>query len=155
MSDYEVIESYSDVIKELKQRGVVRTKNIVGDLGEYLAMSHYSNTPGLPNLSPAATNTKNIDAISNAGDRYSIKSTTRNTTGVFYGLNPPGTDSTDDKKFEYVLIVILNDDYKLKKIIELTWEQFLHLKRWHSRMLAWNLSINSKLSNIGKIVFEN
>ena len=35
---------------------------------------------------PAPVGTENIDAISRKGDRYSIKSTSSNTTGVFYGL---------------------------------------------------------------------
>ena len=32
----------SDVVKELKSRGVLRTKNIVGELGEYYAIKLYN-----------------------------------------------------------------------------------------------------------------
>lgn len=71
----EIIRLYSEIIKELKYRNIIRTNNVIGDLGEYLAISYYNNTAGLPNLSPAPVGTENIDAISRKGDRYSIKST--------------------------------------------------------------------------------
>ena len=88
LSTTDLIQKYSDIIKELKARGVIRTKNVVGDLGEYLAINHYCNTAGLPKLQAAPANTKNIDAISINGDRYSIKSSTGKLTGVFWGLEP-------------------------------------------------------------------
>jgi len=74
---------------------VSRTKNLLGDLGEYLAIEHFNNTAGMFNLQAATTGTQNIDAISRNGDRYSIKATTGNLTGVFYGLEPPDSDIPD------------------------------------------------------------
>ena len=44
-------------ITELKRRKVIRTNNVVGELGEYLAIEIYNSTPGLPNLSPARVGT--------------------------------------------------------------------------------------------------
>lgn len=81
LSTKEVIKLYSASIKELKRRKIIRTNNVIGDMGEYLAIAHYNNTPGLPNLTPAPVGTENIDAISRKGDRYSIKSTSGNVTG--------------------------------------------------------------------------
>ena len=82
----ELINTYSEIIKLLKTRGVIRTKNLLGDLGEYLAIEHFNNTSKLSNLQAAPPGTQNTDAISRNGERYSIKSTTGNLTGVFYGL---------------------------------------------------------------------
>ena len=87
-TNQELINTYSQVIKELKKRNIIRTKNVVGELGEFLAIEHYCKTPGLPNLQAAPVGTQNIDAISRSGERYSIKSTSGNVTGVFYGLEP-------------------------------------------------------------------
>ena len=84
---------YGEIIEELKRRNVIRSKNVVGDIGEYLAVDYYTKTSGLPKLQFAPPSTENIDAISVKGERYSIKCTTNNTTGVFYGLNAP--DSTE------------------------------------------------------------
>ena len=85
-STEEIIQLYSGAIKELKRREVIRTNNVVGELGEYLAITHYNNTPGLPNLSPAPVCTENIDAISRKGDRYSIKSTSNTKRLVLHGV---------------------------------------------------------------------
>lgn len=77
MDTSDIIKLYSKSIKELKNRGVIRTNNVVGELGEYLAIEFYNNTPSLPNLVAAPVGTENIDAISRKGDRYSIKSTSK------------------------------------------------------------------------------
>jgi len=142
-------------MNELKRRGIIRSKNLLGDLGEYFAINHYCNTPGLPNLQFAPIGTQNTDAISIKGDRYSIKSTTGKTTGVFYGLEEPNSINPDLQKFEFVIVVIFNENYLLQKVIELTWDQFLENKRWHSRMKAWNLSITKKLLNESKLIYLN
>ena len=64
LKDKELIALYSDLIGELKSRRIIRTKNLLGDLGEHLAIDHYNSTPGLPNLQAAPPGTQNIDAIS-------------------------------------------------------------------------------------------
>ena len=154
MTDVELISTFSKVQREMKLRKIVRSKNITGDLGELLAIQFYNETAGLPNLKEAPLGTQNVDALSRAGDRYSIKSATGGTTGVFYGLPEPESEKVPDKKFEFVLVVKLDEDYALQKIYELTWEQFLIMKRWHSRMQAWNLPITKKLEANSTVVFD-
>lgn len=153
-STEEIIRLYSMAIKELKKREIIRTNNVVGELGEYLAIEHYNKTSGLPNLAPAPVGTENIDAISRKGDRYSIKSTSSNTTGVFYGLEAKGSTVPDEKKFEYVIICKFDDDYELQTILEMDWNIFLQNKRWHSRMMAWNLILTQKLKEQCTIIYE-
>lgn len=150
----ELIQLYSSTIKELKEREVIRTNNVIGDLGEYLAIRHYNKTPGLPNLAPAPVGTENIDAISKKGDRYSIKSTSSNTTGVFYGLEAQGSNVSDEKKFEYVIICKFDDNYELQTILQLEWDVFIQNKHWHSRMLAWNLTITRNLLKQCKVIYD-
>ena len=146
MTHSEVIECYSQTTKELKKREIVRTKNITGELGEYIAVDFYRKTAALPNLQFAPPSTENIDAISTKGERYSIKTITNNgATGVFYGLPPLGSSKQPVQKFEYVIIVKLTDSFELERILELTWDEFLENKKWHSRMKAWNLSYSNKL----------
>ncbi|KAB2454333.1 hypothetical protein KV565_07985 [Bacillus thuringiensis] len=145
MNDYNLISIYGVWLEELKARGMIRTNNVIGELGEYLAIKYYKENPKLPKLQAAPTGTQNIDAISINGDRYSIKSTTGKVTGVFYGLNEPDSEIEEKQKFEYVVIVVFNKDITLNSIYEITWENFLNHKRWHSRMRAWNLSISKAL----------
>lgn len=150
----EIIRLYSETIKELKHRNIIRTNNVIGDLGEYLAISYYNNTAGLPNLSPAPVGTENIDAISRKGDRYSIKSTTGHVTGVFYGLEPKGSEKEDQQKFEFVILCKFTENCELEMILEMDWKTFLKNKRWHSRMQAWNLSLTKELQKQCKIIYR-
>lgn len=150
----DIIHLYSMVIKELKQRKVIRTNNLVGDLGEYLAIEIYNNSPNMPNLTPAQVGTENIDAISKKGDRYSIKSASKAVTGVFYGLEEPGSSIPDRQKFEYVIICKFDTDYELQMVLEMDWDTFLKNKRWHSRMRAWNIPLTKKVCDQCRIVYR-
>ena len=155
LTDIELIKIYGQWINELKQRNIIRTKNIIGDIGEYLAIKYYTETKGLPKLQAAPISTRNMDAISDKGERYSIKTTTSNTTGVFYGLDLKNeSKKIPDRIFEYVIIVILDEEYNLNKIIQLDWPTFLKHRHWHSRMNAWNLHVTKKLLKDSKVVFE-
>ena len=149
----ELIQAYSGIIKQLKKRGVIRTKNLLGDLGEYLAIEHFNKTAGMSNLQAAPAGTQNIDAISRNGDRYSIKATTGNLTGVFYGLEPLNSELPDKQKFEFVLVVKFDADYQLEKIIQLDWNLFLKYKRWHKTMNAWNISITKALTEEAEVLY--
>jgi hypothetical protein len=153
MDDFSIVEVYGYWLAELKLRSMIRTNNVVGELGEYLAIKYYKETAGLPKLQAAPTGTQNIDAISINGDRYSIKATSSGTTGVFYGLNDPNSELPEKQKFEYVILVVLDKNFSLKAIYELNWEGFLKHKRWHSRMRAWNLSINKNLTEDAKVIY--
>jgi len=154
MTVTELLELYSNILKKLKKDNIIRTNNLVGEIGEYIAIEYYQKTKGLPKLQPAFTGTKGVDAMSINGDRYSIKSTTKKLTGVFYGLNHKDSSEEDVQKFEYVIIVIFDDDVSLKTILEMDWKTFIKHKRWHKTMNAWNLSISKKLINDCKIVYS-
>lgn len=154
VSTTELIQIYSQILTELKGRNVIRTKNLIGDMGEYLVIDYYNKTPGLPKLTLALPGTKSIDAIGKDGKRYAIKSTSSTLTGVFYGLQPPTSTKSNQQLFDYLIIALFGDNFNLKKIVELTWEQFLKFKRWHSTMAAWNVCVTKDLLQIGKVIFD-
>jgi len=154
LSNNELINTYSNIVSLLKERNVIRTKNLVGDLGEYLAIEYFNKTPGMSNLQAAPAGTQNIDAISRNGQRYSVKSTTGNLTGVFYGLESKGSDVIDSQKFEFVLIVKFSENYELEKIIQVDWAMFLKHKKWHSTMRAWNLTLTKELEKDSLVIFK-
>ena len=150
----ELWEKYAAVHNRLKDLGQIRSRNITGDFGEQLAISMYNKTKGLPKLQMAPPSTKNIDAISTAGDRYSIKTITHpnKTTGVFHGYGTP--DKPISKQmFEYLIVVVIKD-YKPKLILELDWNNFYHLKRWHSTMQAHNISLSKAVVEKSKIIYQ-
>lgn len=152
LSDTELWYLFGKVKVLLMARGLVRTNNIIGERGEFAVVDIYNNTPGLPNLQKAPEGTQNVDALSRKGDRYSIKTITfpGKTTGVFYGIEQ--TDLNLEKKFEYVVIVLLDNEMTPIHIYELDWDTFLKFKRWHSRMRAFNLSITSALIESSRVI---
>lgn len=154
LSTDEIIILYGKILKKLKDDKIIRTKNLVGEIGEYIAIDYYSKTRGLPKLQAAPPSTKNIDAISVDGDRYTIKSTTSTTTGVFYGLNSINSDEVEKQTFDYVIIIRLDENMILNQILQLDWHIFIKHKKWHSRMNAWNLTITKKLIEDCTIVYS-
>ena len=143
-----LISPDSNAYKELQKRNVLRSKNVVGELGEYYAIDFYNKTGRLTNLSLAPITVKNIDAISRNGERYSIKtiSARNGTTGSFWD---PESIEKNEKKFDFLLIVILNNSYHLDMILELTWDEFFKHKKFNKRMNNYNISVTKKL--IGEV----
>src|SRR3990167_4548853 len=123
LSDEEIWTLYAYLGLKLKEKGLVRTRNIVGERGEFLAIKIYNDTPGLAKLQAAPEGTQNVDALSRKGERYSIKTISEpgNLTGVFYGIGDQ-EETNPEKKFEYVVVVLIDKHYKPKRIIEITWE---------------------------------
>ena len=148
-----LISPSSEAFLELKRRGVLRTKNIVGELGEHYAIEHYTKNPKLPSLSIAPVTVKNIDALSRNGEIYSIKtvSSRNGTTGSFWD---PESIEKNEKKFDYLLIVIIDQSYALDMILELSWEDFFKYKRFNKRMNNYNISLTNTLINEVNVVYE-
>ena len=153
LTSEELIKAYSRIIFQLKERKIIRTKNLLGDLGEFLVIDYYSKTPNLPNLQSAPAGTKNIDAISRLVERYSIKATSGNLTGSFWGLNAPGDISLEAQKFEYLIVACFDDNYQLKKILQANWTVFLENKKWNKTMECWNISITKKFVEDCQIIY--
>ena len=155
LADDEIWLFYATCGKELKIRNLVRTRNIVGERGEFLAIKTYNETTGAPNLQAAPEGTQNVDALSRKGERYSIKTISEpgKLTGVFYGCGNEGDSTVPDKKFEYVIVVMIDADFKLIKMYEIDWEQFLKFRKWHKTMRAWNLSITQNFINAAKLIY--
>jgi hypothetical protein len=155
--DKDIWNIYSACLRELAKRGLVRTRNIVGDRAEFLAMEFYAEVKGLPRLQLAPKSTKNVDALSTGGERYSIKGVTlpNKTTSAFYGLSRDEGPGTIQPAFEHVILVVMDRDLKLARIIELDWKAFLKHRKWHSRVRAWNLSLTKALEKDSKVSFTS
>ena len=146
LSTEEIINLYPAILKELKSREVITTNNLVGELGEYLAIENYNKQGNLPTLQKASTSTQNIDAISKKGERYSIKSASGSATGVFHSLS-------GDKDFEFLVIVIFDKDYQLLKILEFTWDEFLTIRKLKRPENKYNVPLTKRILDSGKVIF--
>ncbi len=104
---------------------------------------------GLPNLLLTDKSTRNIDAVSNKGERYSIKATTTKTTGTFWKI-----DKNSEKVFEYLIIVQMNRFYEIEQILELDWKTFIKHITFNSRMNAYLITITNSLICDSKIIYQ-
>jgi hypothetical protein len=155
LSDIRLIEMYRDLLEELKSRNLIRSNNLIGDWGEQLAISFYNESEILPDLQAVRVGAKNVDAISKDFKRYSIKTITTRTTGVFNGLNDRNAEQPQEQEFEYVIVVMLNKDLSLKAIYELDWENFLSLKKWNKSKKTWYLIVSKELKTKAEILYES
>ena len=128
---------------EMKRRGVAYS---IGDIGEALVVEYFKKTSRLPILQLARTGTKNVDAISRDGDRYSIK-TVRDgrKTGTVY----PDGKKRDKQLFEYLILAQLGGDLSLQAVHQFTWQQFVKARSWDKRMSAWYVGCSAKRLAMG------
>lgn len=142
LSDGELLLLRAALRSEMKKR---RIPDSVGAVGEQLAIEYFKKTPGLINLQMAPPGTKNVDALSRDGDRYSIKTICDGSkTGTIY----PDFDA-DKQLFEFLLVVRLSEDWALQSIHQFTWQQFLEVRSWDKRMSAWYVGISKKNLSLG------
>ncbi len=138
LSNEELIRLRATLEVEMRTRGVAFS---VGQIGEELAIEYFNKTPGLPTLQPAPTGTKNVDALSRNGDRYSIKTIwNAKKTGTIY----PDDSDKDKQLFEFLLVVRLDDKLTLAIIHEFSWDQFAKVRSWDKRMNAWYIGCSNK-----------
>lgn len=147
LDDIDLLELRSAVDREARHRGLSFN---VGEIGEKLAISFFKERPDLPVLAPAPRGTKNIDAISRDGNRYSIKTLQRaKKTGTVY----PDPVDKDRRLFEFILVVLINEEFSLERIIELDWEQFCTVRSWDVRMNAWYIARSHRALSIGRQIY--
>lgn len=149
ISDDEVIMGFATLMQALLVRGIVRTKNITGDLGERYAESIYRQRPDLPTITLTNTNASNVDALNEAGTRYSIKAASPDSTKT--SAFPLAQDhSKNDCAFDVLIVVKIDHSLQPMGVYEFTWNQFWELKQWNVRQKAWFLPLSHQVLGTGK-----
>jgi hypothetical protein len=147
LPDDEILRLRASLDVEMRKRGIAFS---VGEMGEKFAVEHFKTTPGLPSLQHAPTGTKNVDALSRNGDRFSIKTVCKGKkTGTIY----PDSENADKQLFKYLLIVRLSESWTLESIHQLTWHAFKTVRSWDKRMNAWYVAISSRALAAATVVF--
>ena len=147
-TDQELIQYRAALEVEMRKRHLGFS---VGQIGESLVIEHFKRTPGLPKLLRSPVGTKNVDALSRNGERYSIKTVwNAKKTGTIY------PDPNDKKKqlFEFILIAQLNDKLTLKSIHQFSWNEFIEVRSWDSRMSSWYISCSLKVLSRAKQILK-
>jgi hypothetical protein len=148
MSNDELVLLRAGLDAEMKKRKIAFT---VGGVGERLSIEYFRKTAGLPKLQLAPQGTKNVDALSRNGDRYSIKARCNaKKTGTIY----PDSQNRDKQLFEYLLLVKLAEDWSLESIHQLPWDEFVRFRSWDKRMSAWYIGISSRTLGAATLIFK-
>lgn len=147
LDDLQLLALHAAVAREARNRGLSFN---VGEIGEKLAIAAFKERPDLPVLAPSPRGTKNIDAISREGNRYSIKTLQRaKKTGTIY----PDQSNNERQLFEFILIVLIHEDFTLERIIELDWQQFCAVRSWDIRMNAWYVARSNRVLSVGRQIY--
>ncbi|MQA23241.1 hypothetical protein [Rugamonas rivuli] len=147
LDDLRLLALRTAVDTEARSRGL---RFNVGEIGEKLAIAEFKGRSDLPVLAPAPPGTKNIDAISRDGDRYSIKTMQRaKKSGTIY----PDREDKDKQLFEYILIVLMREDFTLERIIQLDWNLFCNVRSWDIRMNAWYIARSDRALAGGRQIY--
>jgi hypothetical protein len=105
-TDLKLLQTHSQIIDELKKRGVVRTSNNpVGDYTEHLVCSRLS-------LQIQRTSQASYDGIDSRGNRYQIKGRRcrRKTGNVQFSV----IRKLMEMGFDYLVAVAFNPDYSIR-----------------------------------------
>jgi hypothetical protein len=146
LSDEKLLRLRARIDTEIRKRGL---KFSVGEVGESLAIAHFNATKNLPKLLRAPRGTKNVDALSREGERYSIKTVMdAKKTGTVY----PDLADREKQLFEHLLIVRLTQSLEVEAIYRLSWEQFAAVRQWDRRMNAWYVGISLKSLAAGQTI---
>jgi len=96
---------------------------------------------------------QNVDALSRNGEIYSIKTviSRKGTTGSYW--DPESIDK-NERKFNYLLIVVLDQSYTLDVILQLNWEDFFRFKKYNKRMNNYNISLTKKLFEEVSVIYQ-
>lgn len=149
MKDSELWGLYGLVESTLKKRGRIRSRNLTSERGEALAVEIYRERRGEPKLQLAPPGTKNVDALSREGKRYSIKTIRfSRITGTFQA------DDFSEKRFDYLIIVVLDEYYQPVEVLEAPWEIVNKHKKYHKTMKAFNLRLTKRLRDECRVVYS-
>lgn len=149
MSNEELLLLRAALRAEMRSR---RIADSVGAVGEQLAIEHFRKASSLPNLQSAPTGTKNVDALSRDGDRFSIKTVCEGSkTGTIY----PESNDQNKQLFEYILIVKLDEIWSLESIHQLSWLDFETVRSWDKRMNAWYVPFSKKALKQSQLIFQS
>ena len=141
----ELIHLYSETIKELKSREIVRTKNIVGELGEWHCQERLE-------LQLSAPNQKHFDALDSEKNRYSIKAVTESSAKRTSAIHLSEDIDINSICFEYLIVVILSDSMELESIHSYSWNKFWKLKSKNKN--HYYLALTKSNLGLGKELYK-
>jgi hypothetical protein len=107
----QLLENFAEQSDKLFSLGIIRTDSFTGEIGEYVASSHFG-------LNRTDRVTAAVDATDDRGHRYQVKSKVINGSSVSYGLGNLEID-----KFDFLVVVYFNEEYLPTRILKIDSKQ--------------------------------
>ena len=150
----ELLEVYSNIEIELKNRGVIRTSNLTGELAEYYALKYLKSWNNEMELILEPPSTKDFDIKDIKSNlSFSVKGIKgkNNKTSIFDRVNHKN-ELNPKKIFDYAVVVKFNYKYQIDQVYLLSWDVFLIHRNWHSTMKGWDLTITNNFKLDDKVI---
>ena len=99
---------YNEILKKLRDNGIIRTSKLVGEYGEYVAIKKLG-------LELAKSGNRGYDAIDSNGKKYEIK------TRKSMSYNKATKFEVRNKKldFDFLICIVFDDDWNLTKFYKI------------------------------------
>ena len=139
IGDDELVGIYPKLLKELKKREIIRTNNLVGELGKFIVMQSFEKRPELPTLYPAANSQKNYSFRDAHGSRFNVKTTSGTNTGVFHSVP---LDDSGEQSFEYLIVLKFSKSYEPTLGLLCDWQDFVRYRQIKNPEGKWYLQLS-------------
>jgi hypothetical protein len=63
------------------------------------------------------------------------------------------TDHFGQTAFEHAIVVMLTDDYRVRRIQQFSWREFLETKKWSKRQKAWFIPLTREVLCRGREIY--
>ena len=142
ITDSELVQLYPALLRELKTREIIRTRNLVGELGKFIVKQTFNRNNVTKNLFEAQNSQKNYSFTDEYGHRYNLKTTSGSNTGVFHSVP---LDNEAAPSFEKLVILRFSKEYDAKVILMLDWEDFVKFRQIKRPEGKWYVQISPEL----------
>jgi len=151
ISDIEVISAFATLAAALRTRGLIRTRNVVGDLGENYAILAYERNPARMPINLHPINTTDVDAFDGQNRSYAIKSVSSFLRTSAFHFEPQFDE--ENPAFDFLVVVHVGPQLQPLQVLEFTWADFFRIKSWSNRQEAWFLSLTKARVAAATIVY--
>lgn len=149
LDDKDLLESYADLMEELRRRGLIRSNNNpTSDYAEKIAADKLK-------LELCDKSTKGYDAIhKKTGLKYQIKGRriTRHNKSRQLGV----IRNLDEKLFNFLIVIIFDEIFKVKEAYEVPYDVVLKLAKergkWSKQQHGYIIHANNELIQFSRVI---
>ena len=135
---------YADLMKELAERGIIRsTNNPVADYAEYLVSSAL-------HLKLKQKSTAGYDAVDNNKRRYEIKA--RRLTPKNKSTQLSAMRNLKQKKFDYLVGVRFREDFTVERAVVIRHATVRKIAKYNKHTNAWDLHLRDSVCCLRGVV---